>query len=86
MIIILLIIGLFILQTINGQTPDSILKNYTLTWSDNFNGTFIDSLKWSYRATGKRFFGIVHEENTYLNGKGKLIIEVSKKDSVYQIK
>lgn len=83
--VIVFIIGLLVLQTMNSQTPENILKNYTLTWSDDFDGTTIDSLKWSYRAIGKRFFGTVHEENVYLNGKGKLIIEVSKKDTVYQI-
>ncbi|SIQ32586.1 glycoside hydrolase family 16 protein [Maribacter ulvicola] len=84
--IIVLIIGLFGLQVINGQTPEHILKNYNLIWSDDFNGTTIDSLKWSYRATGsKRQFGIVKEENSYLDGNGKLIIEVSKNDSIHQI-
>jgi len=81
-----LIFVLLIFQTSIGQTPSHILKNYTLIWSDDFNGSVIDSLKWSYRATeSKRQFGIVKKENTYLDGNGKLIIEVSKTESIYQI-
>ncbi|HVF77902.1 MAG TPA: glycoside hydrolase family 16 protein [Solirubrobacteraceae bacterium] len=31
----------------------------TLTWADEFNGTSLDLTRWSYRATGPRFDGII---------------------------
>ncbi len=85
---ILLLIGLFLLQTAcnETQTPEHISKDYTLVWSDDFDGTSIDFEKWSYRDTGNtRRFGVVKEENVYLDGKGNLVIEVTKKGSTYQI-
>lgn len=69
-----------------SQTPKEILKNYELVWSDDFNGQSIDPLKWGYRYPGsKRHYGVVTKENTYLDGNGNLVIEVSKKGDSYQI-
>lgn len=84
--LILLILGLILLQNIDAQTPTHILEDYQLVWSDEFNGTIIDSTKWDYRSTGdKRQFGIVYEENSYLDNNGNLVIAVTKEDSIYKI-
>ncbi|MCH5171545.1 MAG: glycoside hydrolase family 16 protein [Erysipelotrichales bacterium] len=32
----------------DSETPDSPIKNRSLAWSDEFNGTSIDNTKWSY--------------------------------------
>ena len=88
---VLLCMGLFLLQNActepqEPKTPKHISKDYTLVWSDDFDGTSIDFDKWSYRDSGKtREFGVVTEENVYLDGKGNLVIEVNKSDSTYQI-
>ncbi|MEN8230905.1 MAG: glycoside hydrolase family 16 protein, partial [Bacteroidota bacterium] len=73
-------------QTVSAQTPKHILEDFTIFWSDEFNGEYIDTNKWDHRDTGnKRVHGIVSEENTYLDKEGHLIIEVTKRDSIYQI-
>ncbi|WP_430811006.1 MULTISPECIES: glycoside hydrolase family 16 protein [unclassified Carboxylicivirga] len=74
------------ISAIKAQTPSHIKDNYRLHWNDEFNGTAIDTLKWNYRDTGnKRNVGYVHEENCFVDGKGNLVIQVCKKDSLYTI-
>lgn len=69
-----------------AQTADHILRNYELTWADEFNGTVLDTSKWSYRAEGsKRAHGVVSRENVFLDGKGVLHLQVSRQDTLYFI-
>lgn len=82
----LFILALFFLQAIHAQTPKEILDTYELIWSDEFNGSEIDTTKWNYRSLGDlRKLAVVYKENSYVNGKGQLIIETSKQDSIYKI-
>ncbi|MBR8534569.1 glycoside hydrolase family 16 protein [Carboxylicivirga sediminis] len=74
------------LVAIKAQTPEHILKNYELVWSDDFNGKAIDTLKWNYRDTGnKRNVGYVRTDNCFVDGKGHLVIEVMQVDTMYTI-
>ena len=66
--------------------PNHIRKDYKLVWSDEFDGNKLDTTKWDYRATGrKRGYGIVSEDNCYLDGEGHLVIKVTKKIGEYKI-
>lgn len=68
-------------------TPDHITKNYTLEWSDEFNGTELDLTKWNYRAEGVvRNLGTVSRDAISLDGKGNMLITVRKDPSgIYYI-
>lgn len=79
---LLFIIGF---NKLNAQTPAHIFKDYKLVWNDEFNGNEMDSLKWQHRSLGKRFHGIVSKSSSYLDNKGHLVIEISKKDTIYYI-
>ncbi len=79
------LVVMFVQET-NGQTPKYIQSNYKLVWEENFEETHIDTSKWDYRAVGtKRKFGTVLKENSYLDGRGYLIIQVTKNDSIYGV-
>lgn len=41
----------FNVEKVSASTPDG----YTLTWSDEFNGTSLDTDKWNYRTDGKHW-------------------------------
>jgi beta-glucanase (GH16 family) len=73
-------------QKENIETPSHISSAYTLFWNDEFDSEDIDSSKWDYRATGNlRGFGLVSEDNSYLDNEGHLIIKVTKEDSIHKI-
>lgn len=69
------------------STPDYVLGNYDLVWHDEFNGNNLDLQKWNYRAEGTiRGFGKVSRDNIELNGKGQLLIKITKNaDGTYNI-
>lgn len=84
--LMVLICGLMIGQFVHAQTPKHISEDFTMVWNDEFNGKSIDSSKWDFRDTGnKRVHGIVSQQNTYVDNKGFLVIEVTKTDSIYHI-
>lgn len=82
----LVLILTFAFKLISAQTPEHILEEYQLVWQDEFDGDKLDESKWNYRAEGtKRGFATVRKENSYLDGKGHLIIEASKEDTNYYV-
>ncbi|MCU4174243.1 glycoside hydrolase family 16 protein [Carboxylicivirga sp. N1Y90] len=84
--VLILLFFISCIHATQGQTPNHILENYRLHWNDEFEGVSIDTLKWKYRDTGKlRKKGVVFEENCFVDGKGHLIIGVTKVDSTYRI-
>ena len=62
------------------------IDRYKLIWSDDFEGTVLDTKKWKYRAEGSvRGFATVSRETISLDGKGNLVIQTSKKDGKYYV-
>ncbi len=57
-------------------------KTWKLAWSDEFNGTKIDTSKWENRL-GKRRDGYWVKEDAYLDGNGNLIIRTKKDGDRY---
>ncbi len=49
-----------------------------LVWSDEFDGTSLDTTKWSYRGLGPRKGGVNVKEAVALDGKGHLVITTRK--------
>ncbi len=60
------------------------VENYTLSWSDEFDGTKLDRAKWDYRQLGPRRDAVNVKETVQLDGKGRLVLTTRKKGSQYQ--
>ena len=78
----------------NTETPLSTLaegflptpaqgKTWKLAWSDEFNGTKVDQAKWDVMGDWKRRDGYWVKADSYLDGKGKLIIRTKKAGGRY---
>ena len=86
--VFILIISLFLFSCDKEsiKVPSHLSVDYCLVWNDEFDGDTIDSLKWDYRYPGTtRGYGVVAPENTYVDGDGHLVIEVTKKGDEYKI-
>lgn len=67
------------IETVVSPTPDHITKNYTLAWSDEFDGSQLDLTKWNYRADGTiRKLATVSNKTVKLDGEGNLQIMALK--------
>ena len=73
----------------DSETPDSPIKNRSLAWSDEFNGTSIDNTKWSYEiGTGSWGWGN-NEQQYYTNSKDNSYVSdgtlkiVARKETMY---
>ncbi|QJB37609.1 glycoside hydrolase family 16 protein [Chitinophaga oryzae] len=66
---------------------EKLLANYHLVWNDEFNGTQMDTSKWSYRANGTvRQYATVDGARTIsLDGNGNMVIRVVKDSSTYYV-
>lgn len=53
-------------------------KVWKLIWNDEFDGTTLDTTKWTYRPEGKRKGGWWSPKAVILDGKGHLVIRTSK--------
>ena len=58
-------------------------KTWKLAWSDEFNGTKIDTSKWEILGDWKRRDGYWVKEDSYVDGKGNLIIRTKKDGDRY---
>ncbi|MBC7850783.1 MAG: glycoside hydrolase family 16 protein [Chitinophagaceae bacterium] len=56
------------------------VKGYKLYWSDEFDGTKLNSAKWKYRALGARGDAFNEKSAISIDGKGHLVIEARKSD------
>ena len=70
----------------NKMKVSDFIGQYTLTWTDDFDGTELDMKKWKYRAEGTtRGYATVSRETISLDGKGNLVIQTTKKDNKYDV-
>ncbi len=58
-------------------------KTWKLAWSDEFDGTSIDTSKWEIIGDSKRRDGYWVKEDSYLDGKGNLLIRTKKDGQRY---
>ncbi|MHC4543816.1 MAG: glycoside hydrolase family 16 protein [Planctomycetota bacterium] len=58
-------------------------KKWKLVWSDEFNGTKVDESKWEILGDWKRRDGFWVKEDSYLDGKGNLVLRTKKDGSRY---
>ncbi len=66
-------------QNIEAKKKSCPLKGYTLVWSDEFNGSTLDTDKWTYQTA--RAGWVNHELQTYVAGEspeGKKVTELKK--------
>jgi alpha-L-fucosidase len=63
------------------QVPDG--KTWKLAWSDEFNGTQIDQSKWEIMGDWKRRDGFWVKDDSYLDGKGNLLLRTKKDGDRY---
>ena len=62
-----------------GMASPYVPEGYELVWSDEFDGTELDSSKWMHRAVGRRRRGgVISADASFLDGAGNLVIETSK--------
>jgi len=57
-----------------GQAPEG----YSLAWSDDFDGTALETSKWGYHSIGKRRDAVNIREAAKLDGEGHLVISTNK--------
>jgi alpha-L-fucosidase len=58
-------------------------KSWTLAWSDEFEGTAVDQSKWELLGDWKRRDGFWVKEDSYLDGKGNLILRTKRDGDRY---
>ena len=58
-------------------------KKWKLAWSDEFNGTKVDESKWEILGDWKRRDGFWVKEDSYLDGKGNLVLRTKKEGDRY---
>jgi len=64
-----------------APVPDG--KMWKLAWSDEFDGTQIDQSKWEIMGDWKRRDGFWVKEDSYLDGKGNLLLRTKKDGERY---
>jgi beta-glucanase (GH16 family) len=59
------------------------VKEWKLTWQDEFNGTELDKKKWNRLGDWKRRDGYWVKEDAYLSGRGTLLLRTKKDGDRY---
>ncbi len=58
------------------------VKGYSLAWSDEFNGSALDTSKWGFRDLGPRREAVNTRESVFLDGEGHLVLFTSRSGEV----
>ena len=73
-------------RPLGAQTADTaitpfgnVVQNYTLAWSDEFNGTALDATSWDYR-TDSKMWSTQQPQNVSVAG-GNLVIDLKKEQA-----
>lgn len=66
-----------------GQSADIPVEGYQLVWSDEFNGTSMDTSKWDYRGLGPRKGGVNVKDTVSIDGKGLLVLTTEQHGDKY---
>jgi beta-glucanase (GH16 family) len=81
--ILCLVTFLILGRTLGAQTTDTtimpfqgVVQNYTLAWSDEFNGTTLDTTNWDYRTDSKMWSAQQPQNVSVANGN--LVIDLKK--------
>lgn len=74
-------------QTIKSQDlPAHVARDYQLVWQDEFEGKRLNSDIWNHRGLEtQRKMGIVKEANSFLDGQGNCVIQLTKVGEEYHI-
>jgi beta-glucanase (GH16 family) len=80
------LISALTLFPVRGQTPDSgaivpygnVVADYTLAWSDEFNGTTLDTAKWMYRTDNKGWSTQQADNVSVANGCLNIAVKAEK--------
>ncbi len=65
-----------------GQQVTLPPSGYTMTWSDEFSGTALNTSKWRVRYPGMRDGAMVTAESVSLNGQGQLLLTTFLRDGL----
>jgi beta-glucanase (GH16 family) len=72
-----------IISVVNAKPPGK-LKDWKIVWQDEFAGEKLDLKKWDYwHSDTKRRKAINKAHNTYLDGKGNLVIRTQKEGDTF---
>jgi len=58
-------------------------EEYELVWSDEFDGTALDSHKWDYRGLGPRRDAVNVRDTVALDGEGHLVLSTKREGQAY---
>lgn len=67
----------------SAQSADIPVEGYHLAWSDEFNGTAMDTTKWDYRDLGPRRDAVNVKDTVSLDGKGHLVLTTKRVGDAY---
>ncbi len=70
----------FVASRLLAEEPTNSIpiQGYKLFWSDEFDGTQLDTNKWDYRGLGKRQAAINVKDTVALDGKGNLVLTTKR--------
>ena len=65
------------------SVPTALGSEWKLVWSDEFDGTTLDPLKWGHRRPGRRRDAINVQDTVTLDGQGHLVLTTKRSGDEY---